>query len=1262
MEQREVDPALLSVVCDELNRRRIELSQSSITADLLNVEREEIIRKFYERSFEDVDPRVRDWVEDELLTANGYRNRAALEDALKLGLPAVAFDQLVNRRVLHREERSGVIWLELTHDLLTDPASQSRTARDQRRQAEEAARREAEIKRKLRGTRMVAAGFAVILLGALGALGYALYMGKKAQVAQATAEEAQKKATTEAANAVASLHTAVQTAEEQSSRIAEWFRAELMHPTPGILKTVAGSLDILKTDTKQFSTSGIIEPNYAETLALSAEILANHGLFSESLGHAEASLAIAARLEKKADSDQLRFARAEASYSKAICLLEAGHLNAARAEFKEGVRLADLVQPSSFKSSAARIKILSTIGLGDVAIRSFSLAEAQDQFNQALRLAMLNESKAPNDEVKSMLIQAHRGLGEMKSQTEDALALTHFKDASKVVEPLVAGSPDNLRWQEFDAEISYLQGMTELNLGHLAEASQLLNKALSMNSIRSSRDPDNLKWRYLLGRSYRGVGLLQKAYGNVTQAHASFQQLKDISTEVKKKQPSWIQASYLEAVSLYHLGVMADTEYLDPYTQTEEMKKSRAESLTQFKASQSAFEALVKTSPEVPEFNFALVTLFKDQGVLFLPNHKPGEAGDAKIAHDFFNKASLALGKLKGAESRSWRVLDLEARHFQAVGDLYFAEKKYSNAAVSYQQAVKIVTTSMTMVADPYRDLELLSELESSLGDSLWDPKNPSISASHFNMADNYIELALQRPPHQKDTSLLSQKAKNLIEIASMWDARNDFAQSIKTLRSAIDVSREAFRYEPYNVSLLKVIGNIHTLAVQFYNAAVLPARPTDPKPQIAPALLQSANELLDLSDPDKILLPEPEKRLTHNVLAVNKPQNWILPPIMAGAWHTLVPTEQELETQILSGADPRIKADRVLHIRSRRLNFYKDMVLYEAEISLSSGGRGVVSYLRYGTSTTILDGQPSTIYRVNKSSPPILDTVDQATGYLRFFIGAYADTFDGRLVIIDRTEDLNWLPNATETQRSSVQRMIRPLMVQENPDHSWGAVGTSQYLDGLYYMIFRVSRDGDLELNKNTSVASDLPIVTEDFSDNTRVLFPKEAQLEKARAVLKTDPNNMIARGRIPSICFDLKHYKDAVAAEKSLIDVLLFKERQTPAEESTHAIRNAYVSLAWYQLFNRDFAGALSASEEGLKLDPGFLPTDTNRAHALLFLGRTEEAEKVYKQHLGETETSSGRKWEQVILADFADLENAGVTNTEFARIRKYLEPQSK
>ena len=192
-----------------------------------------------------MDNRVRDWIEDELLTASGYRDRGALEDAIKLGLPEGAFDQLIDRRILHREEREGVVWLELTHDLLSDPAAQSRTVHVQRRQAEASARREAEFAHKLRRTRMMAAIFAVLLLATGIALIYAFTMKDHAEQAQKAmqiqndrADAEAKKAKQAAALAEDNWRKAVRTAENRAAENTNWLRDELLHPTAGSFKNV----------------------------------------------------------------------------------------------------------------------------------------------------------------------------------------------------------------------------------------------------------------------------------------------------------------------------------------------------------------------------------------------------------------------------------------------------------------------------------------------------------------------------------------------------------------------------------------------------------------------------------------------------------------------------------------------------------------------------------------------------------------------------------------------------------------------------------------------------------------------------------------------------------------------------------------------------------------------------------------------------------------------------------------------------------------
>jgi len=129
----DVEPSLLSLVCSELNLRRVSQGLPQITAKLLAGNRDSILHDFYERCLADQPPSVRTMIEDELLTESGMRENLSLERARRLlvqrGAPPDALDRLVRRRLLHVEERLGVQRIELTHDVLTDVVRRSREER-----------------------------------------------------------------------------------------------------------------------------------------------------------------------------------------------------------------------------------------------------------------------------------------------------------------------------------------------------------------------------------------------------------------------------------------------------------------------------------------------------------------------------------------------------------------------------------------------------------------------------------------------------------------------------------------------------------------------------------------------------------------------------------------------------------------------------------------------------------------------------------------------------------------------------------------------------------------------------------------------------------------------------------------------------------------------------------------------------------------------------------------------------------------------------
>ena len=137
LEHLEVEPALLSVVCRELNEERQRRGEPAITEKLLEGSRDEVLTDFYERTVGDLPVQVRGFIEERLLTKSGFRDSVALENALNLpGVTGDSIDRLVERRLLRREDRGGVQRVELTHDLLTGVVRASRDRRHLQERAE----------------------------------------------------------------------------------------------------------------------------------------------------------------------------------------------------------------------------------------------------------------------------------------------------------------------------------------------------------------------------------------------------------------------------------------------------------------------------------------------------------------------------------------------------------------------------------------------------------------------------------------------------------------------------------------------------------------------------------------------------------------------------------------------------------------------------------------------------------------------------------------------------------------------------------------------------------------------------------------------------------------------------------------------------------------------------------------------------------------------------------------------------------------------
>jgi hypothetical protein len=97
--------------------------------------------------------------------------------------------------------------------------------------------------------------------------------------------------------------------------------------------------------------------------------------------------------------------------------------------------------------------------------------------------------------------------------------------------------------------------------------------------------------------------------------------------------------------------------------------------------------------------------------------------------------------------------------------------------------------------------------------------------------------------------------------------------------------------------------------------------------------------------------------------------------------------------------------------------------------------------------------------------------------------------------------------------------------------------------------------------------------------------------------------------------------------------------------------------VGLSWSQLMLKDFSGVLETASTATKDGISDLRLDENRAHALLLLGRTDEAQAIYLKHAGQMMPDGNKTWRQSVLDDFVELEKNGIVSPEFSKVRELL-----
>ena len=122
------------------------------------------------------------------------------------------------------------------------------------------------------------------------------------------------------------------------------------------------------------------------------------------------------------------------------------------------------------------------------------------------------------------------------------------------------------------------------------------------------------------------------------------------------------------------------------------------------------------------------------------------------------------------------------------------------------------------------------------------------------------------------------------------------------------------------------------------------------------------------------------------------------------------------------------------------------------------------------------------------------------------------------------------------------------------------------------------------------------------------------------------------------------LKSYADSLAiAERLAVSDRSNAELQNDVKYSAEKIGD----LGHRFLLTRNFEKALEACELVISVAPDKIWLRANRAHALMFLGRADEARTVYLRYRAEKNVEGEKPWQTVILQDFSELRKAGLSH---------------
>ena len=627
----EIEPALLSIVCSELNNKRIRLGQAQITANLLEGAQQEIVGQFYESSLAGIDPALKLFIEEQLLTSEGYRDSRPVAEALREpGVTRAHIDTLVLRRLLRIEERFATQWVELTHDLLTGVIRQQRDLRREQTAAEARVRAEREqaARRLVRRTRIALVATVLLLLVTVGAMGWAVIEQRRADDRAKEAEQSYKlaldaangdveivdqnykagKIGSEVARALldrarstfGGLPSTGEKATTTRARIYLFSTLAETYLTFGDLKAARKAAQTERSLADQFANPGPAElHDLSDSHNKLGEVLKRQGDLAGALDEYRESLSEMKGLaDKESENNQWQRKVAEAHRNIGDVLSDRGNLTGALDERRASVAILDrLAAKDPTNRSWQRDLAKSHCDVSTALRARDDLAGSFVESESGLAIMMQLIGIEPNNaDWQWKLAACQDAVGEaLRVQGNLADALKQFDSNIKMFTELATKDPANAQWQRDLAVTHNKIGMVQEENGDLDKAWRETTKAADIFARLAERDPVNAGWQRDLAVSYGWIGAVLLDQHDWDKAFDKYHTYLEMMTELVAKDLS--NSDWQSLLADAHEGIGS----------AREARRELDEALSEYEAALKIREQLVAQDHDNAEWEHALV-------------------------------------------------------------------------------------------------------------------------------------------------------------------------------------------------------------------------------------------------------------------------------------------------------------------------------------------------------------------------------------------------------------------------------------------------------------------------------------------------------------------------------------------------------------------------------------------------------------------------------------------------------------------------------